>query len=140
MDVNRGKAMRQKKDDSTDKYVGRRLRMRRMTLRMSQTNLGDVLGLTFQQIQKYERGASRIGAGRLQQIANSLSVPVSYFFEGGPSDLGPRKAADEPEKLFDFLATSDGLSLVAAFLRIKRSKVRKSVIAMVESIADEYDH
>ena len=71
--------------NSTDVHVGRRVRMRRKMLAMSQTKLGDALGLTFQQVQKYENGTNRIGASRLEQISNILQVPVAFFFEGAPT-------------------------------------------------------
>ena len=75
---------RKKRPNPTDTHVGNRVRMRRLMLDMSQTKLGDALGLTFQQVQKYEKGTNRIGAGRLQQISHILQVPISFFFEGGP--------------------------------------------------------
>ena len=76
--------------NSTDVHVGRRVRMRRKMLAMSQTKLGDALGLTFQQVQKYENGTNRIGASRLEQISNILQVPVAFFFEGAPQASVPR--------------------------------------------------
>ena len=76
--------MAKKAPNPIDKHVGSRVRMRRMMLSMSQEKLGDALGLTFQQVQKYEKGTNRIGASRLQQISNILQVPVSFFFEGAP--------------------------------------------------------
>src|SRR5271156_4895290 len=96
-----------------DKYVGSRLRMRRLMLDMSQTAIADALGLTFQQVQKYEKGTNRIGASRLQHISQIVQVPVPFFFEGGPAapGLGPSASASY---VTDFLATSDGLSLVKA--------------------------
>src|SRR5262245_35868745 len=81
----RPSGMMQKRPSPIDQYVGARVRMQRQLLEMSQTKLGDALGLTFQQIQKYEKGANRIGASRLQQIAHILQVPVSFFFEGAPN-------------------------------------------------------
>src|SRR3972149_1752114 len=78
------KVMAKKAPNPIDKHVGSRVRMRRMMLSMSQEKLGDALGLTFQQVQKYEKGTNRIGASRLQAIANILQVPVSFFFEGAP--------------------------------------------------------
>ena len=81
--------MAKKAPNPIDKHVGARVRMRRMMLSMSQEKLGDALGLTFQQVQKYEKGTNRIGASRLQQIANILQVPVSFFFEGAPNTPGP---------------------------------------------------
>ena len=103
-----------KAPNPTDKHVGSRVRMRRMMLGMSQEKLGDALGLTFQQVQKYEKGTNRIGACRLQQISHILQVPVSFFFEGAPSvHTGSRGEgmgdAPSPAYVSDFLATSDGL-------------------------------
>ena len=121
-----------------DKYVGSRVRMRRMMLSMSQEKLGDALGLTFQQVQKYEKGTNRIGASRLQQISNTLQVPVSFFFEGAPDisvaghDSGE---APSPAYVADFLATSDGLALTKAFMRIKDAKLRRSIVDLVQQIA-----
>src|SRR5512140_2372246 len=113
--------MAKKAPNLTDKHVGARVRIRRVMRGMSQKKLGDALGLTFQQVQKYEKGANRIGASRLQQISNILQVPVSFFFEGAPHALGHSGGMSEapsPAYVADFLATSDGLSLTKAFMRI----------------------
>ena len=114
-----------------------------MMLNMSQEKLGDALGLTFQQVQKYEKGTNRIGASRLQQIANILQVPVSFFFEGAPhipgSPTSGLSEAPSPAYVSDFLATSDGLSLTKAFMRIKNSKLRRRIVDLVEQIAGEDD-
>ncbi len=123
-----------------DKHVGSRVRMRRMMLGMSQEKLGDALGLTFQQVQKYEKGTNRIGASRLQQISIILQVPVSFFFEGAPTvPSGPRQdgmaEAPSPSYVSDFLATSDGLALTKAFMRIGDSKLRRRIVDLVEQIA-----
>jgi transcriptional regulator with XRE-family HTH domain len=97
--------------------------MRRMMLSMSQTKLGDGLGLTFQQVQKYAKGTNRIGASRLQHISHILQVPVSFFFDGAPTPpgapVGKGAPAPSPSYVSDFLATSDGLALTKAFMRIK---------------------
>ena len=109
-----------------------------MMLSMSQEKLGDALGLTFQQVQKYEKGTNRIGASRLQQIAQILQVPVSFFFEGAPHSpghAGGMSEAPSPAYVADFLATSDGLSLTKAFMRIKSSKLRRRIVDLVEQIA-----
>jgi len=109
---------------------------------MSQEKLGDALGLTFQQVQKYEKGTNRIGASRLQQISNILQVPVSFFFEGAPHLPGhPSGMSDAPSPAYvsDFLATSDGLSLTKAFMRIKSAKLRRRIVDLVEQIADLKD-
>src|SRR5262252_3285858 len=112
------KMMAKKAPNPIDKHVGSRVRMRRMMLAMSQEKLGDAIGLTFQQVQKYEKGANRIGASRLQQISGILQVPVSFFFEGAP-DLNvlpyAGKDAPPPTYLSDFLTTSEGLALTKAF-------------------------
>src|SRR4249919_3360218 len=128
--------MAKKAPNPIDKHVGSRVRMRRMMLGMSQEKLGDALGLTFQQVQKYEKGTNRIGASRLQQIAQILQVPVSFFFEGAPhSTSGGMSEAPSPAYVADFLATSDGLSLTKAFMRIKSNKLRRRIVDLVEQIA-----
>ena len=116
--------------------------MRRMMLGMSQEKLGDALGLTFQQVQKYEKGANRIGASRLQQIAHILQVPVSFFFDGAPNVPGfqnPDGMAEAPSPAYvaDFLATSDGLALTKAFMRIKDAKLRRRIVDLVEQIVSD---
>ena len=129
--------MAKKAPNPIDKHVGSRVRMRRMMLSMSQEKLGDALGLTFQQVQKYEKGTNRIGASRLQQIAHILQVPVSFFFEGAPHSAGHggMNEAPSPAYVADLLATSDGLSLTKAFMRIKSSKLRRRIVDLVEQIA-----
>jgi transcriptional regulator with XRE-family HTH domain len=131
-----------KTPNPTDKHVGSRVRMRRMMLGMSQEKLGDALSLTFQQVQKYEKGTNRIGASRLQQIAHFLQVPVSFFFEGAP-DLPPggdgTTAAPSPSYVSDFLATSEGLALTKAFMRIKDPKLRRRIVDLVLQIAGDDD-
>jgi transcriptional regulator with XRE-family HTH domain len=116
--------------------------MRRMMLAMSQEKLGDALGLTFQQVQKYEKGTNRIGASRLQQISHILQVPVAFFFEGAPNLHGSvdgSKEAPSPAYVSDFLATSEGLSLTKAFMRIKQPKLRRRIVDLVEEIAGDED-
>ena len=131
--------IKKKVPNPTDAYVGARVRMRRMMLKMSQEKLGDGLDLTFQQVQKYEKGTNRIGASRLQEISNILQVPVSFFFEGGPRPAGYNGSgmgeAPSPAYVSDFLATSDGLSLTKAFMRIKNAKLRRKIVELVEQIA-----
>ena len=132
--------MAKKAPNPIDKHVGARVRMRRMMLGMSQEKLGNSLGLTFQQVQKYEKGTNRIGASRLQQISHILQVPVSFFFEGAPAvAMGPRVEgmgeAPSPAYISDFLATSDGLALTKAFMRISDSKLRRRIVDLVEQIA-----
>ena len=110
-----------------------------MMLGMSQTKLADAFGLSFQQVQKYEKGTNRIGAGRLQQISNILQVPVTFFFEGAPGVSGAPQAkgtAPSPAYVSDFLATSDGFALTKAFTQIKDKKIRRCVVDLVEGIVD----
>ena len=105
--------MSTKAPNPVDKYVGSRVRMRRIMLGMSQEKLGEALGLTFQQVQKYEKGTNRVGASRIQQISEILQVPVSFLFEGGPSGTATGDGFGEgasPSYISDFLATSEGLA------------------------------
>ncbi|MBN8968023.1 MAG: helix-turn-helix transcriptional regulator [Rhizobiales bacterium] len=131
--------MSAKTPNPIDKYVGSRVRMRRIMLGMSQEKLGEALGLTFQQIQKYEKGTNRIGASRVQQIGEVLQVPVSFFFEGGPSGsiTVPEGMSEAPSPTYisDFLATSEGLTLTRAFMRITDPKLRRSIVDLVEQMA-----
>jgi transcriptional regulator with XRE-family HTH domain len=127
----------QKSPDPTDQHVGSRARMRRLMLDMSQSALADALGVTFQQVQKYEKGTNRISASRLQQIAEFLQVPVPFFFEGLPNaELKPRVPPDPFQTvLSQFLATSDGLSLIKAFTQIKSRSIRRAIVDLVEELA-----
>jgi transcriptional regulator with XRE-family HTH domain len=126
-----------------DKHVGARVRMRRLMLHMSQTDLAVGLGLTFQQVQKYEKGTNRIGASRLQHISQILQVPVPFFFEGGPAVSGIRPSpgqtaeSSSPSYVADFLATPDGLSLVKAFACIEDAKLRRAIVRLVEEMVPE---
>ena len=127
-----------KSPNLVDKHVGSRVRMRRMMLDISQTALGDALGITFQQIQKYEKGTNRISASRLQHISNILQVPIQFFFEGLPRTSGASQGkaqAPSPAYVSDFLATSDGLSLTKAFMQIKDKKLQRSIVQLIEGIA-----
>jgi transcriptional regulator with XRE-family HTH domain len=115
----------------TDVVVGRNIRLRRLEKRLSQTDLGHRLGVTFQQIQKYENGTNRVGAGRLLQIAEVLDVPVQSFFEGArPGDI---PETGSPSKL---ISGPQALRLARAFARIEDSTVRRAVVGLVEGIAD----
>ncbi|PYF01459.1 Xre family transcriptional regulator [Rhodopseudomonas faecalis] len=131
--------MSTKAPNPVDKYVGSRVRMRRIMLGMSQEKLGEALGLTFQQVQKYEKGTNRVGASRIQQIAEILQVPVSFLFEGSPGSNAKGEGFGEaasPAYVSDFLATSEGLALTRAFTRISDSKLRRSIVDLVEQIAE----
>jgi len=134
-----GKPMTKKIPNPIDKHVGSRVRMRRMMISMSQEKLGENLGITFQQIQKYEKGTNRIGASRMQNISNVLGVPVSFFFDGAPNSgpVGTAGFSEEasPAYLSDFLSTSDGIALTRAFLKIPDAKVRRRIVDLVEALA-----
>ena len=130
---------RQQSSILIDQQVGGRVRMRRLMLRLSQTDLADGLGLSFQQVQKYEKGTNRIGAGRLQQIAHILQVPVTFFFETA-SAHPPTVTQDQSlTNLNDFMATRDGLTLAKAFMRIGNTKLRRRIVDLVEEIEQHQD-
>ena len=127
--------MAKKLPNPIDRHVGSRVRMRRMMLGMSQEKLGDALDLTFQQVQKYEKGTNRIGASRLHHISDILQVPVAFFFEDVPGQLKADHNAPSPAYVSDFLATTDGLALIKAFTQIKDAKLRRSIVDVVKKIA-----
>ena len=136
--VDRGE--KESKPSPIDQHVGSRIRLRRTLMGMSQERLGEALGLTFQQVQKYEKGSTRIGASRLRHISQILQVPVPFFFEGAPASLGrpaAEESADAPSPSFvsDFLATSEGLDLVRALTCIEDSKLRRAIVQLVAEIA-----
>ena len=125
--------MAKKAPNPIDKHVGSRVRMRRMMLGMSQEKLGDALGLTFQMVQKYEKGVNRISASKLQHMCQILQVPVPFFFEGAPGGFGG--TAESPSYVNEFLATSDGVALTKAFTRIENTKLRRLIVGIVEDCA-----
>lgn len=132
-----------KQANPIDAQVGNRVRLRRMLIGMSQEKLGDLLGLTFQQVQKYEKGVNRIGAGRLFEVSQILGVPIDYFYEGAngqhaPAANGHNAAAAPP--VLEFVSGGEGLQLALAFMRIKDAKVRKRMLDLVKSLADEQGH
>ena len=123
-----------------DVHVGNRVRMRRMMLAMSQEKLGAALGLTFQQVQKYEKGTNRMGASRLQQMSDILQVPVEFFFEGAPNASAPHgsnKSELWMAQIDDFVSNSDGLRLIGAFMRIDNAAVRRRIVMLVQEIAGD---
>jgi len=123
-----------KKANPIDAQVGNRVRIRRMLIGMSQEKLGDLLGLTFQQVQKYEKGVNRIGAGRLFEIARILGVPIDFFYDGVASAESASAAAPP---VMEFVSSGEGLQLSLAFMKIRDPKVRKRVLDLVKSLADE---
>ena len=126
-----------KKPNPVDIHVGSRVRLRRTMTGMSQEKLGEHLGITFQQIQKYEKGTNRIGASRLQKISEVMAVPVSFFFDG-LSDPAAAAGFSEPSAEFvnDFTVSSESVQLNRAFTRIVDPKVRRRIVDLVRSLAD----
>ena len=128
--------MPKKQANPIDIQVGNRVRIRRMLIGMSQERLGDLLGLTFQQVQKYEKGVNRIGAGRLFEVSRILNVPVDFFYEGVAAQLSGSEAETTPP-VMEFVSSGEGLQLSLAFMKIKDAKVRKRVLDLVKSLAEE---
>jgi transcriptional regulator with XRE-family HTH domain len=125
-----------KQTNPIDIQVGNRVRIRRMLIGMSQERLGDLLGLTFQQVQKYEKGVNRIGAGRLFEVSRILNVPVDFFYEGvNAMPAGASEAESAP--VMEFVSSGEGLQLSLAFMKIRDTKVRKRVLDLVKSLAEE---
>lgn len=124
-----------------DTHVGSRVRMRRMLLGMSQEKLGEHLGLTFQQVQKYEKGVNRIGASRLFDIAQVLGVPVQFFYDDAPAAPGAAAVgfAEQPTESYvvDFLASREGLELNKAFVKVGDPATRRAIVELVRALAGE---
>ena len=129
--------MPKKQANPIDVQVGNRVRIRRMLIGMSQEKLCDLLGLTFQQVQKYEKGVNRIGAGRLFEMARILNVPVDFFYEGVNSAPLQAGESENGASVMEFVSSGEGLQLSLAFMKIKDSKVRKRVLDLVKSLAEE---
>nr|WP_274534638.1 helix-turn-helix transcriptional regulator [Pararhizobium polonicum] len=123
-----------KKPNPIDVEVGRRIRMRRTLLGLSQTTLADALGITFQQVQKYEKGTNRVGASRLQAIAEFLQIPVSFLFEGQET-IGADAESLHGREITEFISTTEGLSLNRSFVRIQDPDVRRKVVGLVKVLA-----
>ena len=120
-----------------DVHVGSRVRARRQVLGMSQEKLGNALGLTFQQVQKYEKGTNRVGASRLQHLARILQVSIGHFFEGAPGQLKAKGNAPSSAFVSDFVTSTEGLTLAKAFTQIKDAKVRHHIVKLVGEIAGD---
>ena len=125
----------QKSIDPTDLHVGSRLRMRRVMLNMRQTDVGIAVGITYQQIQKYENGKNRISSSRLQQFSNVLQVPVPFFFERLPN--ASEGESGIPADVVEFFTTQDGLRLAQSFRNIRATKTRRQIVELVDAIATE---
>lgn len=132
-----------KKPNPIDIHVGSRIRLRRNMIGMSQEKLGEKLGITFQQIQKYEKGTNRVGASRLQAISSILDVSVSFFFEDAPGNVpgrAPGMAEDNATTfVVDFLNSAEGIQLNRSFARIASPAVRRKIIELIKSLADDPD-
>lgn len=132
-----------RKANPIDMHVGMRVRMRRMLLGMSQEKLGELLGLTFQQVQKYEKGVNRIGASRLYDLSKVLDVPVQYFYDEVPGPDGSSSSFDgfadsgAVGYVADVLSSREGLELNKAFARIADSRIRRSIVDLVRTLAGD---
>ena len=135
----RRKTSKDRGPEEVDLHVGARIRMRRRSLGLTQQQLAEQLGLTFQQVQKYERGANRVSASKLYEISRALQTPVSYFFEGladrGSTDADEARGAEQ--SIRDFLLTSEGQELASLYPLITQSKLRRQVLELVRSIAED---
>ncbi len=129
--------MAKKPPNPIDVHVGSRVRARRQVLGMSQEKLGNALGLTFQQVQKYEKGTNRVGASRLQHLARILQVSIGHFFEGAPGQLKAKGNAPSSAFVSDFVTSTEGLTLAKAFTQIKDAKVRHHIVKLVGEIAGD---
>ena len=126
--------------DPVDLYVGARIRMRRKLLGVSQERLAEQLGLTFQQVQKYERGANRVSASKLHAIGAALGAPVAYFFEGFGGASASGGATGEPDGsafVHELVMTPEGMELASLFPRLKRAKVRRRILDLVRALVED---
>ena len=121
--------------NSMDRHVGARIRMQRMVRGLSQTELGKAVGVAFQQVQKYENGANRVSASRLQQIANVLEVAPDFFFE----ETRAKKAnsgSNETTLIDEFITSREGIALAKAFSKISNQKMRRTIVSLIEELAE----
>ncbi|KIP99100.1 hypothetical protein RU07_20775 [Agrobacterium tumefaciens] len=128
-------AQHTKKPNPVDTHVGTKIRARRAVIGMSQEKLGAALGITFQQVQKYEKGTNRVGASRLHRIAEVLSVSPSYFFEGSPSH-GVTESDGKQDDLTTFMQRADGVRLAKLWLRVGDSEARRKLLGVIELVAN----
>jgi transcriptional regulator with XRE-family HTH domain len=131
----RGSVMKKRTGDPRDVEIGRRIRALRLERGLSQTELGNLLGITFQQIQKYEKGANRVAAGRLQRIAEALDVPITFFYSGS-TDRKARVDEDSIDVGLSFLETAGAVRLVRAYSKIEDRRMRRALVELTERIAD----
>ena len=129
-----------KRPNPVDVHVGARIRLRRNMIGLSQEKLGESLGITFQQIQKYEKGMNRVGASRLQSIGNILNVPVTFFFDDMPGQSDKPKGFEEESEttyVVGFLNSSEGIQLARAFAKIGDAKIRRKILDLVRTLGHE---
>lgn len=121
-----------------DAHIGRRIRTQRLVLKISQEELGKTLGVSFQQIQKYEKGVNGLSAKRMQDVCQALNIPLSFLFDGGPGEKssGFTRVA-QASFVDDFLASSEGVALMRAFTKIRSDKVRRNFVGLAETIAND---
>ena len=127
--------METKTVNAVDRHVGARVRMQRIVCGFSQTDLGKAVGIAFQQVQKYEKGTNRVSASRLQQIANVLEVTPDFFFDGASAKAVGKSGSREVAVIDEFISSRDGVALSRAFTRIPDAKIRRSIVLLVEQIA-----
>ncbi|MBM6596617.1 helix-turn-helix domain-containing protein [Microvirga sp. BT291] len=118
-----------------DRHIGARIRARRTLIGMSQEKLGEALGLTFQQVQKYEKGTNRVGSGRLQEIGDILGVQVTYFFEGQDGERKTKEGSPIVQEIEEFLSQKDSIELLSAFNAISNADMRRALINMARASA-----
>ena len=121
--------------DPRDTEIGKRIRALRLERGLSQTELGNLLGVTFQQIQKYEKGANRVAAGRLQRVAEALEVPITFFYAGNAAETLEAAESDTVDVGLGFLETAGAVRLVRAFSRIQDPEMRRALVELTEKIA-----
>lgn len=126
--------MMTKSTDAIDRHVGARIRMQRMVRGFSQTELGKAVGVTFQQVQKYEKGKNRVSSSRLQRIANALKVTPDFFFEATPAKKAGTFGANERTFIDEFISSRDGIALSQAFTKIRDANMRRSIVLLVQRI------
>jgi transcriptional regulator with XRE-family HTH domain len=122
-----------------DRHVGLRIRLRRKEVGLSQERLAEAIGLTFQQVQKYERAANRVSASKLWEMAHALSTNIGYFYEGLPATPAPVGADKPRDAVQEFLLTSEGIELAASFPQIPRGRVRRRILDLVRALANQPD-
>ncbi len=122
-----------------DVHVGTRIRLRRQVLKMSQEKLGDKLGVTFQQVQKYERGSNRVGASRLWKISEVLEVPINFFFDGLSDNFTNGEFAEDDQMpiVYEFINSTDGVALAKAVSQIRSKAVRRQLLELARAMAKD---